>query len=357
MWRESMTGSELFKLFRRKLVWAVMLGIFLLMGVSELYLNSYYLYGGHYGELQDEMALYEKYRGSLTDERLQNFLKERWGAFREKYPEDEYNYMDSFRDANGNEMSMEQVSVESAFPGVSFPIQFGYFEGWALFLDQLPRYVKYIPIFIVVAFSALFTYERECNMQEMLLCAKRGRRDCIRAKVAGAFLVTNVMCIVVMAVPCIIAFFLYRGNGLDTGIQMTPWLRGSQLEMGYGELLLHTVFLSVLAVNVVLLIALIAAYLAKSPMTAMCVTLGVLYLLRPDIVSGYVPIDVVNKFTSLLPVNVVDTMNLAKQGPVTIGGIELQWITVAEILYVALFAGEGCLFLRLQAKRRKYDAV
>lgn len=71
--------AELFKLFQRKLVRRVLLGIILLVAASELYLNSYYFYGGHYGELQEEMALHEKYRGELTDSRLGDFLEERWG--------------------------------------------------------------------------------------------------------------------------------------------------------------------------------------------------------------------------------------------------------------------------------------
>lgn len=351
----SMVRNELNKLFKRKLVWEILLGIFILVGASELYLNSYYLYGGHYGELQEEMALHEKYRGELTDGRLENFLQERWGAFQQKYPEETYNYMDAFYDGDGNELSLEGggISVDSVFSDVHFPIEFGYFEGWALFLDQLPRYVKYLPIFIAVAFSALFAYERECGMEEMLLCAKRGRRDCVRAKVAGAFLVTNALCGAIVILPSMIAFLLYKGNGLGTSIQMTPWLRDSQLEMDYGTLYVHTIFLSFLAVNVVLLIALIAAFLAKSPLTAMCVTLGVLYLFRPDLVAGYFPIDGLKKLTVLTPINVVDTMNLAKQAPVTVGGGKVQWLAVAEVLYSGLLVLGGLFFFRIQGKKKE----
>ena len=341
-----MVRNELDKLFQRKLAWRVFLGIFILVGASELYLNSYYLYGGHYRELQEEIALHEKYRGRLTDGRLEHFLRERWGSFRQKYPEETYNYMDAYYDGDGNELSPEGggISVDSVFSGVHFPIEFGYFEGWSLFLDQLPRYVKYLPIFIAVAFSSLFSYERECGMEEILLCAKRGRRDCVRAKVAGAFLVTNGLCGAVVLLPSAIAFFLYRGKGLGTSIQMTPWLRDSQLEMDYGALYLHMIFLSFLAVNVVLLIALAAAFMAKSPMTALCVTLGVLYLMRPDLVSGYVPIDGLKKLTALTPVNVVDAMNLAKQMPVDVGGVKIHWLAVAEVMYSGLLAGGGILF-------------
>lgn len=348
-----MIRAELYKLFKRKLVWEVFAGVFALMIVSEIYLNSYYLYGGHYRELQDEIALHEKYRGELTDERLYAFLTERWGSFYEKYPEETYDYMDSFCDEEGNELrvGVGAVSVDSVFPETGFPVQFGYYQGWALFLDQLPRYLKYLSIFVAVAFASLFSYERDCGMQEILFCTKRGREDCIRAKVAGAFLVTNISYLVMVLLPCITAFILYQGKGLGTSIQMTPWIRDSQLDMSYGKLLLHTIFLSLVTINVILLLSLTAAFVVKNPTKAVCITLAVLFLLRPDIVSGYLQSAVMDRITAMTPVNVMDTLNLAKQTPLDINGVKLQWLTMAEIFYsVALVWGGAFFFWQLPKK-------
>ena len=341
-----MMRAELYKIWKRKLVWEILLGMFLIMAVSELYLNSYYFYGGHYEELQEEIKLHEKYRGVLTDERLQAFLEERWGDFYRKYPDEEYNYMDAFFDADGNELTIQEISMNRVFPNQSFPIQFGFYQGWALFLDQLARYLKLIPVFAAVVFSSLFSYERECGMEEILACTRNGREDCIKAKIRAAFLVTNAVYFLLLCIPCGVAFFLYRGKGLGTSIQLTPWIRNSQLAMDYGTLLLHTFFLSIVIVNVTLLVALTAAFRVKSPMKAACITLAVLFLLRPDLISGYLGNAFLNQITSLTPINAMDTLNLAKQVPINIGNLKIHWLTIAEIMYSAAFVFGGVYFLR-----------
>lgn len=188
-----MIALELHKLFKRRLVWVVFLGIIVLLVISELYYESHYCDGNHYAKLQEKIAVFEKHKGTLTDERIEAFLGE--------YAMDQYDYIkEMFFDDSG-----ERLAVSSVFQKVYYPVQFGYFEGWSYFLDQLPKYIKYIPIFIAVAFSSLFTYERECGMQEILLCARRGRGQCARAKVAGAFLLTNALCIFALVLPSIAA--------------------------------------------------------------------------------------------------------------------------------------------------------
>ena len=352
-----MLREELRKLFKRRLVWVVFLGIMLLIGVSQCYYHSGYFSGERFGKLQERIALFEGHRGELTKEGLEDFFRDA-----ERFAKENvvwlskngwsFEYMGQFQDEDG-----KVLGVESVFPKAHFPIQFGDFEGWTFFLDELPRAIKFIPIFIAVAFSSLFTYERECGMQEILLCARRGRRDCVRAKVAGAFLVTNGLYLFALALPSAVFWFLYRGKGADTSIQMTPWIRESQLEMNYGELFLHTVILSFIVINAILVLALIVSFLAKSPMTAMCVTLGILFVLRPDVMSVSLNDNgIANQITALTPVNVIDTMNLAKQMPAMLGGVKMQWLNIAEVVYSAVLALGGVALLRMMAKGRKYDA-
>ncbi len=352
-----MIWLELHKLFKRKLVWVVFFGIVILIGVSQCYYKSGYFSGKDYEKLQERRALFERHKGELTEKRLEDFFEDS-----EKFVKRNagglveggwsFGYMGQFLDENG-----EILGVGSVFPKVHFPIQFGDFEGWTFLLDELPRCIKYIPIFIAVAFSSLFTYERECGMQEILLCARRGRRQCVRAKVAGAFLVTNGLYLFAMVLPSAVSFMLDRGIGADTSIQMTPWLRESQLEMNYGELFLHTIFLTFIVINAILVLTLIVSFLAKSPMTAMCITLGVLFLLRPDFMSVSLNDNgIANQITAMTPVNVIDTMNLAKQVPVPVGGVKLQWLTIAEVTYSVLLLVGGIVLFSVLAKRQRYDA-
>ena len=352
-----MLREELRKLFKRRLVWVVFLGIMILIGVSQCYYKLGYFSGERFQKLQEQMALFEKHKGELTEKRLEDFFEdsERFAKRNVGWVSESgwsFEYMEQFLDEDG-----EVLWVDRVFPGVHFPIQFGDFEGWTFFLDELPGFIKFVVIFIAVAFSSLFTYERECGMQEILLCAKRGRQRCVWAKVAGAFLVTNGLYLFALVLPGDVSLMLYRGIGADTSIQMTPWLRQSQLEMNYGELFFHTIFLTFIVINAILVLTLIVSFLAKSPMTAMCITLGLLFLLRPDFMSiSLNENEIANRITAMTPVNVLDTMNLAKQMPVMVCGVKLQWITIAEMAYSGVLALGGILLFSVLAKRQRYDA-
>ncbi len=351
-----MIWSELRKLFKRKLVRVVFLGIMILIAVSQYYSRSRDFFGKGSEELQERVELFERHKGELTEERLEDYFRDytEYAKGREVWLEKNgwsFAYMGQFLDEEG-----EIVGLDSIFPKVYFPIQFGEFENWTFFLDVMIKFIKYVPIFIAVAFASLFTYERECGMQEILLCARRGRRDCVRAKVAGAFLVTNGLYLFAVGLPSMVSLVLFQGKGADTGIQMTPWIRQSQLEMNYGELFLHTIFLSFIVINAILVLTLLVSYLAKSPMTAMCITLGVLFLLRPDVMSVSLNNEIANQITAMTPINVIDTVNLAKQMPITAGGMKLQWLTVAEVGYSAALVLGGIILFMVLSRRQRYDA-
>ena len=98
------------------------------------------------------------------------------------------------------------------------------------------------------------------------------------------------------------------------------------------------------------------SFLAKSPMVAMCITLGVLFMLRPDFMSVSLNNEIANQMTAMTPVNVIDTVNLAKQMPITVGGEKLQWLTVAEGGYSVAFVLGGSILFLVLSRRQRYDA-
>ncbi|MCI5587900.1 MAG: ABC transporter permease subunit [Lachnospiraceae bacterium] len=338
-----MLKLELYKIFKRKLVWIVFLGVFLLVIISDaMYIKNFCFNSSERNKLQYQLEKFESYKGKLTDERLEEFIG--------NYIQEEYDYLHDFMDDG------KAVPVKKLFPHTDFDIHFGYFKLWALYFGDFTKYIKYICAFIVVAFSPIFSYEKESGMQEILLSTKNGRRKCTRAKVAAAFLVTNVMYLLVIALGLPPIFILTKGIGADTSIQMTPWLMSSQLNINYLTMLLHAVFMSFIAINVILLITLCVSFLAKNPMVSMCVCMGVLLALRPDVMATHVNIDIINKITSISPLNAIDCENLADQLPITIAGIKIQWIYIVEVLYCMLLAGGGIFFTRVLTRNQKYYA-
>lgn len=113
-----------------------------------------------------------------------------------------------------------------------------------------------------------------------------------------------------------------------------------------GELWLHTLFLSFIAVNSVLFITLSVSFLAKNPVVAMCISLGVLFILRPDVVKAFAGshIETAAKIFSLTPYNIIDTFSLAQRMPVAAGSGTLQWIYIVEVVYVILLIAGGIFF-------------
>ena len=341
-----MVQLELYKIVKRKLVWIVLAGIILLSLIQIFgYFRYQYFDQKSHEEMQRDVQTLEKHKGVLTDQRLADYFKD--------YKPLKYNtdYMEERWLADG-----KPIPVKELFAGVDFKIYFGYFYQWVFSWGDLSADIAYIPFFIAIAFSSIFTYEKECGMQEILLSTRRGRRECTKAKVAAAFLITNVLYLLLAFLAILPVIVMSGGRGWDSSIQMTPWMMDSRLDMNYGEMMLHTLYLGFIAVNVILLITLSASFLVKSPVAAICVSLGVLFAWRPDIMGTHVDSKIINRITAMTPLNVINTMNLAQQAPVTIAGMQVQWLFLAELLYTVLLAGGGIFFFQVLTKHQKYYA-
>lgn len=334
-----MLHLEIYKLFKRKLVWIILVALFSYALYYDI--NISFDEDSH---MPYELEKYEAAKGILTDERL--------GEFIENYQPAKYDAVkDRLMDENGKARKVEEL-----FPDIGFDLHFGYFGGWGWHLSRLQDFIQYIFAFVILAFSATFTYEKECNMQEILFSTKNGRQAYTNAKVVAAFLITNLLCLLMLTMMVIPLFLKTKGVGWDTSIQMITWLSTSTLDMNNLELLFHTVFMSFLAINVILLITLTTSFLAKNPVAVMCVSLGILFFFAPDAMAVHVNNNIVNFITSLTPLNVIDVMNLTEQTPIQLGGIKIPCLTIAEVTYTLLLIAGGVFFLRVLTKHQRYYA-
>ena len=335
-----MLKFELYKLLKRKLVLVMLCGIFLLM----LY-NVYEYVATDSKRTNYEIEIYEENKGILTDEKIALFTK--------KYKPKLYDYFSERFIEDG-----KPKKIEDAFPYVNFDIHFGYYELWLFDLVDMQENMRWIFVFVIVAFSMLFTYEKECGMQEILLSTKNGRKKCTRIKVGAAFLVTDILYLIVLLFFLIPLFLSTKGVGWDTSVQMIPWLMDSRypVDMNFLALLFHDIFMSFLAVNTALLITLFASFLAKSPMTAMCISIAILFFWRSDIIDAHMENQILSKITSLTPLNMIDVIHLLDQAPIRLGGMKLSCLTVAEVGYSLFLVTGGIIFFRVLTKNQKYYA-
>lgn len=333
-----MLQMEMYKLYKRKLVWGILLGLFLF----AIYINITD-FNRDTGRMQYELEQYEAAKGILTDARLQNFHKDYCPA-----------EFDEFENSFMEDGTLKKVS--ELYPDTDFELHFGYFSFWFRRLIISSEFMQYVIAFVIVAFSMAFTYDRQCGMQEILLSAKNGRRKSVWAKIAAAVITTNCVCLFALILMFVPIFLLTKGIGWDTSVPITPAMRTSQLDVNYLTLVFHAVFITFMAVNVILILTLIISFIAKSHIVAVIATMILLVVLHPKCIAVSLGNDVINRITSLSPLAVVDIINTADQKPLWLGGLKVHCLTVAEIIYPLLLVAEGILLFRVITKDWKYYA-
>jgi len=162
----------------------------------------------NYDIMQEKINIYEKYNGTFTGQTVQKFLTD--------YQEFLINYQDRLSDSEMEDLYCESEHLKmlaDTLPDIGFDITFGFYEEWQMFLSWLIDYILCIPIFIAVAISGIFTYDKSYGMQEIMLSTKNGRKKCTKAKVILAFLVTNGMFLVVAMITFLKLFLFTGGKG------------------------------------------------------------------------------------------------------------------------------------------------
>lgn len=337
-----MLKLERYKLFKRKIVMLVITGIFLIILSQEVNTIREYKY------YQQDIELMQKHKGIYTDLKFEKFYK---------YAEKVLNESGVLYYKCYYFEGERQKTKEEIFNSADFDIHFGYFNGWFDLFYKLIIYLKCIPIFIVIAFASIFSYENECGMQEILLSTKNGRKECGKAKLKIAFIVTNVFFIIIVFIPLIHMLFMVKGIGWDSSIQMLNWLMDSKLDINNLFMFMHTVFLAFLSINFSVLVTLVISLKVRNPAIAMCISLGILYAIRNDIINIiFYENKIASYIVSVTPVNVLDGLHIAGLEPVKVAGITIQWLYIAEALYIILLAAGIVTFYRVLKNNQKYYA-
>ena len=333
-----MLQMEIYKLLKRKLVWGILVVLFLF----AIFINITD-FNRDIGRMQYELEKYEAAKGILTDARLQDF-------HRNYHPAEFDEFENSFME-NG---TLKKVS--ELYPDADFKLHFGYFSFWFRRLLTSNEFMQYVIAFVIIAFSMTFTYDRQCGMQEILLSTKNGRRKSVQAKIAAAVITTNIVCLLALILMFAPIFLLTKGIGLDTSVPITPSMKTSQFDVNYLTLVFHAVFITFMAVNVILMLTLIISFIAKSHMAAICATMIILAVLHPKCIAVTLGNHIINRITSLSPLAVVDILSTADQKPFWLDGLKIHCLTVAEIIYPLLLAAESILLICIVTKDWKYYA-
>ena len=93
------------------------------------------------------------------------------------------------------------------------------------------------------------------------------------------------------------------------------------------------------------------------PVYSSFVSLGILYVLRQDIIYGLSGGGLANYIVSLTPVNVLDVEYLIHLNTVRLFGFTVQWLYIVEVVYVIVLAVLAVVFYKTMSKNQRYYAA
>ncbi|MBD5480908.1 MAG: hypothetical protein HDR15_00025 [Lachnospiraceae bacterium] len=355
-----MLKMELYKICKRRIVFVAFIVLFgLTMTFSIVQLLPNYtaniavtengVLNGREG-LQYNINLARSYKGTLTDELVHKGIDGYDGE--SEYSSPLYYFFWRFV-LFGTD---DAISVEDWYHEIDFDIHFGYYSGWFTLVSNWISITYLFPILIVIAFAPLFSYEAQSGMYGILLTTKNGRKKCTRSKILASFFLMNIAWILLAAVLLIAGFFIFGLEGYDTSIQIgwAYYNYESVLPFSYMKLLLHIFLIDFLTFNSILFIVILISFRSKSPFTATCIGLAILYIVRTDAIGAFFDNNILDHVMSLTPANVLDGEYLASFQPIHFGGYQIQWICFVELFYIVVLLAVIGVLMRALSRNQKY---
>ncbi len=191
-----MVGFEITKLLKKKIVYialAVFGAIFAMMLYSWIFGNEWAvtqdgtdLYGMDAAAYNREITL--RYQGPLTDEKVQEILKEfpRTNGTTTGDVSNNVYYPVARLFAN-EDGTWNGKTVAEVFPEFSNPPRLGLSTRWESFLYSLMYIVILAGIVLIIVVSPIFSDEYSSGMDALILTSRNGKRQCVKAKIMAAF--------------------------------------------------------------------------------------------------------------------------------------------------------------------------
>lgn len=332
---------ELKKLLKNSIVFISSV-VFLILYASMLYSWNFAggwavtptgeaLYGQEAAAYNEEITL--RYRGPLTDDKIQEILKEfrpsdgEAAAFRMNDVYDPVAKLFAESDGTWNGKMVSEV-----FPAFSGPPQLGMSSRWESFLSSMSYVFLMAGIVLIIIISPVFSDEYSSGMDSLILTARNGMGPCVKAKFAAALLIT-VTAVGFLLVSSFLVFCLGKGTaGWDADLQ----LGAKSLFYGFAkplkcyEAVILLAGISLLAMVTLTAFVLIFSVVSKSSYTS--IILSALFFTAPMLVN---PGDgTLKKLVMMLPANSFNLSALLSTGGWMLSGFKFSVLAEAGILMV-----------------------
>ncbi len=219
---------ELRKIFSRRLTQFFLLALFLVsvLFMVSTYQNKYAFDGisreGSGREaVEIDKSIVEKYRGPLTDEKVQQMLAD---FHTESDINAKYLYQNAmqsavcarFSDIDGN---WNGQTVSDVFGDAE--INVGYVDGWLGVSQDMVRVFVFLSLVIIIMIAPVFSGEYG-GVVHIILSSKYGKTKCAAAKIIAGFAAAIIVTLWILGINIFMAFVLYGNEGLDCSILFAP---------------------------------------------------------------------------------------------------------------------------------------
>ncbi len=219
---------ELRKIFSRRLTQFFLLALFFVsvLFMVSTYQNKYAFDGisreGSGREaVEIDKSIAEKYRGPLTDEKVQQMLAD---FHTESDINAKYLYQNAmqsavcarFSDIDGN---WNGQTVSDVFGDAE--INVGYVDGWLGVSQDMVRVFVFLSLVIIIMIAPVFSGEYG-GVVHIILSSKYGKTKCAAAKIIAGFAAAIIVTLWILGINIFMAFVLYGNEGLDCSILFAP---------------------------------------------------------------------------------------------------------------------------------------
>ena len=218
----------------------------------------------------------------------------------------------------------------------SVPWEYDYYQGVHFIWVAAYTAIVLIALMLAVSLANLFAEEHQKKTDQLVLCARNGRKVLCGAKITAGLLFTMGSTGLVLLVTAVSQLITFGPDGWNAPIQLI--VPNSMVQMTFGEMILYTYVVSILASILYCSIILCCSELFRNSTVAVMAVIVVLVLVPMMVLVPY-EYRVLSQIFDLNPINVIAIWSATDFRLVPFFGNYLTVHQVAPVLYTVLAAG------------------
>lgn len=217
----------------------------------------------------------------------------------------------------------------------SVPWEYDYYQGVHFVWVAAYTAIVLIALMLAVCLSNLFADEHQKKTDQLVLCSRNGKKVLFGAKITAGLLFTMASTGLVLLATAVPQLIMFGADGWNAPIQLI--VPTSMVQMTFGEMILYTYAVAVLASLLYCSIILCCSELFRNSTVAVMAVIVILVLVPMMIVVPY-EYRVLSQIFDLNPINVIAIWSATDFRLVPFFGTYLTVHQVAPVIYAVLIA-------------------